>query len=66
MAMILAKQVTGNIKTISFWNFIHWAGYATASLGGEEHFKGGMEPMMPRWIPNNRGNGFWFLPEIIT
>jgi len=47
MAVTLAKQVTGKFKTISFWDSFHGAGYAAASLGGEEHFKGGMGPMMP-------------------
>ena len=47
MAITLAKQVTGRFKTISFWDAFHGAGYAAASIGGEEHFKGGMGPMMP-------------------
>ncbi len=47
MALALAKQVTGNFKTISFWDSFHGAGFAAASIGGEEHFKGGMGPMMP-------------------
>ena len=47
MAITLAKQVTGNFKTISFWDSFHGAGFAAASVGGEEHFKGGMGPMMP-------------------
>ena len=47
MALALAKQVTGNFKTISFWDSFHGAGFAAASIGGEEHFKGGMGPMPP-------------------
>jgi len=47
MALTLAKQVTGHFKTISFWDSFHGAGLAAASIGGEEHFKGGMGPMMP-------------------
>ncbi len=47
MALTLAKQVTGHFKTISFWDSFHGAGLAAASVGGEEHFKGGMGPMMP-------------------
>jgi len=47
MAITLARQVTGHFKTISFWDSFHGAGFAAASIGGEEHFKGGMGPMMP-------------------
>jgi 4-aminobutyrate aminotransferase len=47
MALMLAKQVTGHFKTISFWDSFHGAGFAAASIGGEEHFTGGMGPMMP-------------------
>ena len=47
MAITLAKQVTGCFKTISFWDSFHGAGFAAASVGGEELFKGGMGPMMP-------------------
>lgn len=47
MAVTLARQVTGRFKTVSFWDSFHGAGLAAASIGGEEHFKGGMGPMMP-------------------
>ncbi len=47
IAVALAKQVTGNFKTISFWDSFHGATFTAASIGGEEHFKGGMGPMMP-------------------
>jgi len=47
MALTLAKQITGHFKTISFWDSFHGAGFAAASVGGEELFKGGMGPMMP-------------------
>jgi 4-aminobutyrate aminotransferase len=47
MALVLAKQITGHFKTISFWDSFHGAGFAAASVGGEEHFTGGMGPMMP-------------------
>jgi len=33
MAITLAKQVTGNFKTISFWDSFHGAGFAAASVG---------------------------------
>ncbi len=46
MAVTLAKQVTGAFKTISYWDSFHGAGLAAASVGGEEHFKGGSGPMM--------------------
>ena len=47
MAITLAKQITGHFKTISFWDSFHGAGFAAASIGGEELFKGGAGPMMP-------------------
>jgi 4-aminobutyrate aminotransferase len=46
MAIALAIQITGNFKTISFWDSFHGAGMAAASVGGEAHFKRGMGPMM--------------------
>ncbi len=47
MALTLARQVTGRFKTISFWDSFHGAGFGSASIGGEEHFHGGLGPMMP-------------------
>ena len=47
MAAMLAKQVTGKWKTISFWTSYHGTGYQSASLGGEEHFSTGNGPMVP-------------------
>ena len=47
MAVTLAKQITGNFRTISFWDSFHGAGYQAASIGGENHFKGGYGPMVP-------------------
>jgi 4-aminobutyrate aminotransferase len=47
MALKLAKQVTGRFKTISFWDSFHGAGFGAASVGGEEHFHGGLGPLMP-------------------
>lgn len=46
MAIMLAKHVTGNFKTISFWDSYHGTGMAAASVGGEEHFRGGLGPMV--------------------
>ncbi len=67
MALALAKQVTGNFKTISFWDSFHGAGFAAASIGGEEHFKGGMGPMMPGTLhvqfPNYYRNPWGFEKE---
>jgi len=47
MALMLARQVTGNFKTISFWDSFHGAGFGAAGVGGEEHFNGGLGPMLP-------------------
>jgi 4-aminobutyrate aminotransferase len=47
MALMLAKQVTGKFKTVSFWDSFHGAGFGAASIGGEEHFSGGLGPMVP-------------------
>ena len=47
MALMLARQVTGRFKTISFWDSFHGAGLGAASIGGEEHFSGGFGPMVP-------------------
>jgi len=47
MALLLAKQVTGRFKTISFWHSFHGAGFGAAGVGGEEHFSGGFGPMLP-------------------
>jgi 4-aminobutyrate aminotransferase len=47
MAIMLAKQVTGRFKTISYWDSYHGTTFGAASIGGEEHFKGGNGPMVP-------------------
>ncbi len=47
MALMLTRQVTGNFKTISFWDSFHGAGFGAASIGGEEHFSGGLGAMVP-------------------
>lgn len=47
MALALAKQVTGRYKTISFWDSFHGAGMAAVSVGGQEHFRAGLGPMIP-------------------
>jgi 4-aminobutyrate aminotransferase len=47
MAMKLARLVTGRFKTISFWDSFHGAGFGSAGVGGEEHFSGGLGPLVP-------------------
>ncbi|MBU2235070.1 MAG: aspartate aminotransferase family protein [Proteobacteria bacterium] len=47
MALKLAKLVTGRFKTISFWDSFHGAGFGASSVGGEEHFHGGLGPLVP-------------------
>ena len=47
MAIMLAKQVTGKWKTISFWDSYHGTGFQASSVGGEEHFTVGQGPMVP-------------------
>ncbi|MEZ5039439.1 MAG: aspartate aminotransferase family protein [Saprospiraceae bacterium] len=47
MALILAKQVTGKWKTISFWDCYHGTTYQAATVGGDPHFTLGQGPMVP-------------------
>ena len=47
MAVMLAKQVTGKWKTISYWDAYHGTGFQSSSIGGEEHFSTGNGPMVP-------------------
>ncbi|MHB9096817.1 MAG: (R)-1-hydroxy-2-aminoethylphosphonate ammonia-lyase [Syntrophales bacterium] len=47
LALKLAKLVTGRFKTISFWDSFHGAGFGASSVGGEEHFHGGIGPLVP-------------------
>ena len=67
MALMLAKQVTGRFKTISFWDSFHGAGLGAASVGGEEHFSGGFGPMVPGAFhvefPNYYRNPWGFTSE---
>jgi len=46
MAIMLAKLITGHFKTISYWDSYHGTGMGAASVGGEEHFSGGLGPML--------------------
>jgi 4-aminobutyrate aminotransferase len=67
MALMLAKQVSGRFKTISFWGSFHGAGLGAASVGGEEHFSGGFGPMVPGAFhvefPNYYRNPWGFTSE---
>jgi len=67
MALMLAKQITGRFKTISFWDSFHGAGFGSASVGGEEHFSGGFGPMVPGALhvefPNYYRNPWGFTSE---
>ena len=47
MAVMLAKQITGKWKTISYWDSYHGNGFQASSVGGEEHFTVGNGPMVP-------------------
>ena len=47
MAIMLAKQITGRWKTISYWDSYHGTGFQSATVGGEEHFNVGNGPMVP-------------------
>lgn len=47
MAVMLAKQITGKWKTISFWDAYHGTGYQSASVSGQAHFLKGNGPMVP-------------------
>lgn len=47
MAVMLAKQITGKWKTISYWDSYHGTGFQASSIGGEEHFTVGQGPMVP-------------------
>ena len=47
MALMLAKQVTGKWKTLSYWDAYHGTGFQASTVGGEEHFTVGNGPMAP-------------------
>jgi len=67
MALMLAKHVTGCFKTISYWDSFHGAGFGAASVGGEEHFRGGLGPLLPGnfhvEFPNYYRNPWGFINE---
>lgn len=47
MAVMLAKQITGKWKTISFWDSYHGTGFQAGSVSGQAHFVKGNGPMVP-------------------
>ena len=47
MAVMVAKQITGKWKTISYWDSYHGTGFQASSIGGQEHFTMGNGPMVP-------------------
>ncbi len=67
MALMLAKLVTRRFRTISFWDSFHGAGFGAASVGGEEHFRGGLGPLVPGAFhvefPNYYRNPWGFTKE---
>ncbi|SFI80803.1 Aminotransferase class-III [Paenibacillus sp. UNC496MF] len=67
MAVMLAKQVTGKWKTISFWDSYHGNGFQAASVGGERLFKTGNGRMVPGALhvefPNYYRNPWGFATE---
>jgi 4-aminobutyrate aminotransferase len=47
VAIKLARAVTGRFKTLSVWDSFHGAGFAAASVGGEQMFRSGpIGPLM--------------------
>ncbi len=67
MAINLAKHITGNYKTISFWDSFHGAGIQASSVGGELLFNKGQGPMVPGAFhvdfPNYHNNPWGFKEE---
>ena len=47
MALKLARIATGRFKTISFWGSFHGAALDGISVGGEEHFRDKLGPLLP-------------------
>lgn len=47
MAIMLAKQVTGRWKTLSYAGTFHGAGFQAVSVGADPHFRDGIGPIMP-------------------
>lgn len=47
MALKLARIATGRFKTLSLWDSFHGATLDAISVGGEDLFRRGMEPLLP-------------------
>ncbi len=47
MALRLARAATGRFKTISMWGAFHGASLDTASIGGQQMFRGEAGPLLP-------------------
>ncbi|MEK6717180.1 MAG: aspartate aminotransferase family protein, partial [candidate division NC10 bacterium] len=47
MAIRLARAATGRFKTISMWGAFHGASLDTASVGGQQMFRGNIGPLLP-------------------
>ncbi len=47
MALRLARAATGRFKTVSMWDAFHGAGLDTASIGGQNMFRGNIGPLLP-------------------
>jgi 4-aminobutyrate aminotransferase len=47
VSLKIARAATGRFKTLSFWDAFHGAGFAAASIGGEQMFRSGpIGPLM--------------------
>ncbi|KKL15773.1 hypothetical protein LCGC14_2502250 [marine sediment metagenome] len=55
MAIMLARLVTGNYKTISFWDSFHGTGFAAASISGRRPTRASPPRWSSsRWAPKSR------------
>lgn len=47
IALKIARLATGRFKTVSMWDSFHGASLDAISVGGEEHFRRGIGPLLP-------------------
>lgn len=47
IALKIARVATGRFKTVSMWDSFHGASLDAISVGGEEHFRRGIGPLLP-------------------
>lgn len=47
MALMLARHITGRYKVIAFRNAYHGGTFGASSIAGQEHFRGGLGPLLP-------------------